>query len=45
MAPMHVNPEEAVQIHQDVKSMQSYGIHWGTYRMTREVFIKGSVQC
>ena len=37
MKPQHVDPEEAVMIHQDIKSMQSFGIHWGTFKMTTEV--------
>jgi N-acyl-phosphatidylethanolamine-hydrolysing phospholipase D len=36
MAPVHVNPEEAVRIHQDVKSKQSVAMHWGTFRLTLE---------
>lgn len=32
MYPQHVNPEEAVQIHVDVKSKASVGIHWGTFK-------------
>lgn len=36
MAPMHVNPEEAVQIHQDVRSKLSVACHWGTFRLTDE---------
>jgi len=29
----HVNPADAVMIHQDVRSKYSIGIHWGTYDM------------
>jgi N-acyl-phosphatidylethanolamine-hydrolysing phospholipase D len=36
MKPMHVNPPEAVKIHQDVRSQQSIGIHWGTFKLTDE---------
>ncbi len=32
----HVNPEEAVQIHSDVHSKKSIGIHWGTFPLTDE---------
>ena len=31
MKTMHVNPEESVRIHRDVKSQVSLGIHWGTF--------------
>lgn len=33
----HVDPSEAVQIHEDVKSMVSLGIHWGTFPLGYEV--------
>lgn len=31
MSPVHCSPDEAVQIHQDVKSQQSVAIHFGTF--------------
>ncbi len=31
MAPVHVNPAEAVQIHRDVRAQQSVAIHFGTF--------------
>lgn len=32
----HVNPEEAVKMHQDVKAQKSIGMHWGTFPLTAE---------
>ncbi|MBE7635904.1 MBL fold metallo-hydrolase [Sneathiella sp. P13V-1] len=36
MKDAHANPEEAVQIHLDVKSQKSIGMHWGTFILTSE---------
>jgi N-acyl-phosphatidylethanolamine-hydrolysing phospholipase D len=36
MKSMHLNPQEAVQVHQDVQSQQSIGMHWGTFKLTEE---------
>ncbi|MEW6705190.1 MAG: MBL fold metallo-hydrolase [Pseudomonadota bacterium] len=33
MQAQHVNEEEAVRIHLDVKSRFSLGVHWGTFRL------------
>lgn len=36
MGPVHANPEEAVQMHQDIGAIRSLGMHWGTFRLTTE---------
>ncbi|MEH6524437.1 MAG: MBL fold metallo-hydrolase [Sneathiella sp.] len=36
MKTYHVNPEEAIFIHQDIKAAKSIGMHWGTFPLTAE---------
>lgn len=36
MSHIHATPEEAVEIHNDVKSRQSLAMHWATFRLTDE---------
>jgi N-acyl-phosphatidylethanolamine-hydrolysing phospholipase D len=36
MAPVHVDPYEAVIIHREVKSKLSIGMHFGTFNLTDE---------
>jgi N-acyl-phosphatidylethanolamine-hydrolysing phospholipase D len=33
---MHMSPDEAVRVHQEVGSRQSVAMHWGTFRFGRE---------
>ena len=36
MKTMHVNTDEAVQAHVDLRARYSVGMHWGTFRLTDE---------
>ena len=36
MKPVHVNPPEAIRIHQDTNSQQSIASHWGTFKLSDE---------
>jgi N-acyl-phosphatidylethanolamine-hydrolysing phospholipase D len=36
MRVMHVNPEVAVKIHQDLRARRSVAMHWGTFILADE---------
>ena len=36
MEPVHMNPEEAIRVHLDVKARVSIGMHFGTFQLTDE---------
>jgi N-acyl-phosphatidylethanolamine-hydrolysing phospholipase D len=36
MGPQHVDPQQAVQVFQDVHAKKAIGIHWGTFELTDE---------
>ncbi len=36
MKPYHVNPEEAIMLHRDIRSRYSVAMHWGTFILTDE---------
>ena len=36
MAPVHIEPKDAVKIHRDVNSKLSLGMHWKTFRLSEE---------
>jgi len=40
MKYQHVHPGEALQIHKDVNSTKSLGIHWGTFKLTIEPYME-----
>jgi len=36
MQSQHVDPQQAIQIHQDVHAKRSIGVHWGTFELADE---------
>ncbi|XP_034382328.1 N-acyl-phosphatidylethanolamine-hydrolyzing phospholipase D isoform X2 [Cyclopterus lumpus] len=44
MQGQHVDPEEAVRIHQDLQAKQSVAIHWGTFALAYEFYLEPPVR-
>ncbi|XP_005101317.1 N-acyl-phosphatidylethanolamine-hydrolyzing phospholipase D [Aplysia californica] len=40
MSNMHIDPANAVNVHHDIKSQASIGIHWGTFALTNEPYLE-----
>ncbi|KAJ3211423.1 hypothetical protein HDU67_004552 [Dinochytrium kinnereticum] len=40
MKHQHIDPVEAVQIHQDLQCQHSVGVHWGTFMMSDEHYLE-----
>lgn len=36
MRAVHINPDEAVKIHQEIGSRLSLGGHWGTFKLSSD---------
>jgi len=37
MQCQHIDPEQALEIHKDVRAKKSIGIHWATFNLSKEV--------
>lgn len=44
MKDVHCDPSESIQIHKDLKSLQSVGIHWGTFPLADEDDIEPALE-
>ncbi|XP_076015023.1 N-acyl-phosphatidylethanolamine-hydrolyzing phospholipase D isoform X2 [Genypterus blacodes] len=44
MQGQHVDPEQAVQIHQDLQAKHSLAIHWGTFALSNEFYLEPPVR-
>jgi N-acyl-phosphatidylethanolamine-hydrolysing phospholipase D len=40
MAQQHIDPEEAVLVHQDIRAKRSFGMHWGTFQLSAEPLLE-----
>lgn len=38
MHPQHVSPEESVEIHKEIRSKFTLGVHWGTFKQIMGCF-------
>lgn len=41
---VHCDPDEAVKIHQDLRSKQSVAIHWGTFPLSDEDAVEPALE-
>ncbi|KAJ2558955.1 hypothetical protein EV175_000571 [Coemansia sp. RSA 1933] len=39
MCHQHIDPEDAVRIHHDLRASRSIGVHWGTFMMSDEHYL------
>ncbi|KAJ2388106.1 hypothetical protein H4S02_003034 [Coemansia sp. RSA 2611] len=39
MCHQHIDPDDAVRIHQDLQAKRSIGVHWGTFMMSDEHYL------
>ena len=40
MLPQHLDPAQAVLVHNKIRSQNSIAIHWGTFQLTHEPFLE-----
>jgi L-ascorbate metabolism protein UlaG (beta-lactamase superfamily) len=40
MLNQHLDPAQAVLVHQEIRSQKSIQIHWGTFQLTHEPFLE-----
>jgi len=40
MSDYHLDPEDAVRVHQDIRAERSMAVHWGTFHLTAEPFLE-----
>jgi len=44
MKDVHCDPSEALQIHQDIKSKKTLGIHWGTFPLAEDDAVEPALE-